>query len=68
MRWNCDDDTLLLVLVLALEASWIILCDHGNVLRHLFWAFFRLCIVSGLKPKLWVPPWSPPTLGRPLLL
>ena len=23
-----------------------------------------ICIVSGLKPKLWAPPWSPPTLGH----
>jgi len=59
MCWIDEDEMLLLVLVLALEASWIILCDHGKVLRHLFWAFFRLCIVSGLKPKLWVPPGHP---------
>ena len=39
MRWNRDDEMFLLVLVLAPEASWIILCDHGKVLRHLFWAF-----------------------------
>ena len=26
---------------------------------------FRLCIVSGLKPMLWAPPWSAPTLGCP---
>ena len=49
MRWNRDDETLLLVLVPAPKASWIILYDHGKVLRNLFWAFFRLCIVSGLK-------------------
>ena len=55
MCWNRDDEMLLLVLVPAPEALWIILCDHGNVLRHLFWVFFRLCIVSGLKSKLWVP-------------
>ena len=66
MCWNRDDETLLFVLVPDPEASWIILCDHGKVLRHLLWTFFRLCIVSGLKPKLWVPPWSPPTLGCPL--
>jgi hypothetical protein len=51
---------------LAPEGPWIILCDHGKVLRHLFgltWA----CIVSGLKPKLWAPkPWPSPTLGRVL--
>ena len=56
MCWNRDDKILLLVLVPVPEASWIILCDHGKVLQHLLWTFFRLCIVSGLKPKLWVPP------------
>ena len=38
MRWKPDDETLLLVLVLAPEASWIILCDYDKVLCHLFWA------------------------------
>ncbi len=67
MRWILDDETLLLVLILGPEASWIILCAHDKVLRHQFWAFFRLCIVSGLKPKLWTTnPGSPPTLAHPL--
>jgi len=65
MRWKVDDDAILLVLVLAPEGSWIILCDHNKVLRHLFgptWPY----IVSGLKPMLWVPPpWLPQTLGCP---
>ena len=65
MRWNRDDETILLVLVPAPEASWIILCDHGKVLRHLFWAFFRLYILSGLKPKLWVPPLVAPNPRTP---
>jgi hypothetical protein len=63
MHWKGDDDAIILDLVPALEGPWIILCDHGKVLRHLFgptWPY----IVSGLKPKLWAPnPWSSPTLG-----
>ena len=39
MRWNGDNDAVDLVLVLAPEGSWIMLCDHENVLHHLFWAF-----------------------------
>ena len=36
-----------------------------EVLHHLFGPSWP-CIVSGLKPMLWVPPpWSPPTLARP---
>ena len=50
MRWNRDDEMLLLVLVLALEASWIILCDHGKVLRHLFWAFSGFVSCRALSP------------------
>ena len=42
MHWNRDDEMLLLVLVPAPEASWIILCDYGNVLRHLFGPFQAL--------------------------
>src|SRR5579871_2620836 len=38
MRWKGDDDAVVLVLVLAPEGSWFILCDHDKVLRHLFWA------------------------------
>jgi hypothetical protein len=36
MRWKGDDDAIVLDLVLAPEGLWIILCDHGKVLRHLF--------------------------------
>ena len=38
----------------APEGPWIILCDHGKVLCHLFRPTWP-CIVSGLKPKLWAP-------------
>jgi hypothetical protein len=30
------DETFILALVLAPQGSWIIPCDHDNVLRHLF--------------------------------
>jgi hypothetical protein len=66
MRWKGDDDAVILDLVPAPEGPWIILCDHGKVLHHLFGPTW-LCIVSGLKPKLWEPnPWPSPTLGRVL--
>ena len=66
MRWKGDDDAVVLDLVPAPEGPWIILCDHGKVLRHLFGPTWP-CIVSGLKPKLWAPnPWPSPTLGRVL--
>jgi hypothetical protein len=42
MRWNRDDETLLLVLVPAPETSWNILCDHEKMFCHLFWAFSGL--------------------------
>ena len=38
MRWKGDDDAVILDLVPAPDGSWIILCDHGKVLCHLFWA------------------------------
>ena len=38
MRWKGDNDAVILDLVQAPDGSWIILCDHGKVLRHLFWA------------------------------
>ena len=69
MRWN-HDDALLLVLVPTLETSWIILCDYGKVLHHLFWAFSGFVSCRALSPCCGRPPpsWSPPTLGRLLLL
>ena len=42
MRWKGDDDAVSLVLVLALEVSWIMLCVHDKVLRHLSWANLAL--------------------------
>ena len=66
MRWKGDDDTIISVLVPAPEGSWIMLCDHEKVLRHLLGPFGP-CIVSGLKPRLRTPPLvAPSTLGRPL--
>jgi hypothetical protein len=61
MCWKGDDDAVVLVLVPAPEGSCIILCDHDKVLCHLFVPSW-LCIVSGLKPRLWKPP------GRPLVI
>ncbi|RLM58994.1 CHD3-type chromatin-remodeling factor PICKLE-like isoform X1 [Panicum miliaceum] len=43
--WKVNDESFLLALVLAPEGSWIILCDHDNMLRQLFWAksaFYRI--------------------------
>jgi hypothetical protein len=42
MCWNGDDDTVILVLILATEVSWIMLCDYDKVLCHLFWANLTL--------------------------
>ncbi|KAF8760518.1 hypothetical protein HU200_010143 [Digitaria exilis] len=42
MRWKENDDAVIWVQVLAPEPSWIILCDHEKVLRHLFWANLAL--------------------------
>ena len=42
MRWKGDDDAINLVLVLAPEHSWIMLCDHDKVVRHIFWANLAL--------------------------
>jgi hypothetical protein len=36
MRWKQDGETFHFVLILAPEASWIILFDHENMLRHQF--------------------------------
>jgi hypothetical protein len=66
IRWKGDDDAVVLDLVLAPEGLWIILCDHGKLLRHLFGPTWP-CIMSGLKSKLWAPnPWPFPTLGQVL--
>jgi hypothetical protein len=59
MRWKPDDETLLLILVLAPETSWIILCDHDNVLRHQFWAFSGLVSCRALSPSYGLPPGCP---------
>ena len=57
MRWKANDETFRLVLVLALEDSWIILCDHEKVLWHLFWAFSGFVSCRALSPY----------CGRPLV-
>lgn len=67
MRWNRDDDAVVLVLVLAPECSWIMLCDHERCCDTCFGPKW-LCIVSGLKPKLGATlPGHASTLGRPRL-
>jgi hypothetical protein len=38
MCWNGDDDAVVLVLVPALESSWIMLCYHVKVPCHVFLA------------------------------
>ena len=60
MRWNRDDETLLLVLVPDQEALWIILCDSGKVLQHLFWAFSGFVSCRTLSPSC-----GRPTPGHP---
>jgi hypothetical protein len=35
-RWKEDNESFLLVMVRASEDLWILLCEHGKVLRHLF--------------------------------
>jgi hypothetical protein len=34
MPWKANDKSFLLILVLDLEATWIILYDHDKMLRH----------------------------------
>ena len=58
MRWKEDDETFLLVLVLAPEILLIIRCDQDKVLCYKFGPS-RLYIVLGLKSRLWTSPWSP---------
>ena len=67
MHWNREEEALLLVLVLAPEASWIILCDHGKVLRHLFWAFSGFVSRRALSPSCGLPLVAP-TLGLGLCI
>ena len=67
MRWNGDDDAVDLVLVLAPEGSWIILCDHEKVLRHLFWAFQALYRVGPLAHVEDAPPRCAPNPRTSLL-
>jgi hypothetical protein len=66
MRWNGDDDAVILHMVPTLEGMWIMVCDHDKVLCHVFGPMW-LCIVSGLKPRLRTPPLvALSTLGHPL--
>ena len=55
MCWKGDDHAVILVLVLDPEHLWIRLCGHDKMLHHLFGPNGP-CIMSGLKPKLWVTP------------
>ena len=57
MHWKLDDETLPLVRVPAPEDSWIILCVHDKVLRHLFWAEQAFVSCRALSPS----------CGRPLV-
>jgi hypothetical protein len=50
MHWKSNNERFLLVLVLAPEHSWIILCDHDKVLRHLFWAKLAFVSCQALSP------------------
>ena len=59
MRWKGDVDAVVLDLVLAPEGPWIILCDHGKVLRHLFGPTWPLSC-RALSPSC-----GRPTPGRP---
>lgn len=61
--WKIKNEVILLVLVLAPEESWIILCDHEKVLPHLFgpsWAFVSCrAFNSSPPPKVAPNPSSP---------
>ena len=59
MRWNRDDEMLLLVLVPAPETAWIILHVHEKVLHHLFWAFSGFVSCWALAPCCGRPPGRP---------
>jgi hypothetical protein len=50
MRWKANNEIFLLVLILALEGSWIILCNHNKVLRHQFWALTAFVSCRALSP------------------
>ena len=67
MRWNRDDEMLLLVLVLASESSWIILCDYRKVLHHLFWAFSGFVSCRALSPCCGRPHLVAPNPSSPLV-
>lgn len=43
----------------ASENSWIILCNHEKVLRHLFWAFSGFVSCRALTPCCGCPPGHP---------
>jgi hypothetical protein len=51
MRWKANDDgSFVLVLILAPESLWIVLCDHDKVLRHQFWTFNGLQHAYRVEP------------------
>jgi hypothetical protein len=55
MHWKEDNETFHLVLVLALETPWIILCDHTKVLHHKF-GQVGLVLCQALTPSCVCPP------------
>ena len=66
MRWKAKEEIFLLVLVPDPVDSWIILCDHDKMLRHLFWAVLAFVSRRALSPSCRRPSWPPSTLGHPL--
>lgn len=68
MRWKLDDEMLLLVLVLAPEGSWIMLCDHDKVLRHLFGPSRAFVSCRALSPSCGRPLPGRPNPSSPLFL
>jgi hypothetical protein len=57
MRWKVNDRSFLLVPVLALEDSWIMLCDHNKMLHHQFWTLTAFVSCRAFSP----------CCGRPLV-
>jgi len=55
LGWKANEESFLLVLVPALEDSWIILCDHDKVLHHLFGAELAFVSCRALTPSCGVP-------------
>jgi len=67
MRWKADDEKLRLVLVLAPEHSWIILCDHGGAASPIL-AFSGFVSCQTLSPCCGRAPLVAPNPRTPLVL